>query len=72
MKGPDLLNNHLAVILRFRKEQRVVSEDIKQVLMHAECANSDCAFLCLLWNHNDEIEKFKNIGPIFGATSPHA
>ena len=69
LKGPNLLNNLVDIILRFRESHIAISADIEQMFMQVKVAPSDRSYLRSLWDHNGKIEEYEYTSHIFGATS---
>lgn len=49
MKGPDLVNRLIGVLLRFRKEQIAIVADIESMFYQVRCSSTDQDALRFLW-----------------------
>jgi len=73
LKGPDLLNNLVSVLLRFRKDKYAVTADIENMFPQVNVREIDTDSLRFLWRDNlaDEISEYQMLVHIFGkADSP--
>ena len=61
LKGLDLLNNLVSIVIRFRFGQFVVTSDIEQMFHQVRMRAEDRDALRFLWreNHNDYINDYK-------------
>ena len=61
LKGPDLLNNLISIVIRFRLGQFAVISDIKQIFHQVCMREKDRDALQFLWqeNPNDYIADYK-------------
>lgn len=70
LRGPDLNNTLLGVLLRFRKEQVVVTVDVEQMFYCFRVKESHRNYLRFVWfKDNDlskEITEFRMKVPVFG------
>lgn len=57
MTGPDLLNNLLGVLLRFRKESVGIMADIEQMFYCFMVQHDHRKYLRFIWHENNELEK---------------
>ena len=75
-KGPDLTNNLVGVLLRFRLNQIAVSADIEKMYHMIKLPKADRDFLRFLWFENNDISKkptiYRMTVHIFGSTSSPA
>ena len=73
MSGPDLANQIVGVIIRFREEPVVIMGDIESMFLQVLIPEYDCSLLRFLWwaNHDirDTVEDFEMKVHLFGATS---
>ncbi len=54
LPGPNLLNEVVGVLLRFRSGKVTVAGDIKQMFLNIRLAPEDRPYHCFLWNQNPE------------------
>ena len=57
LTGPDLTNNLVGVLMRFREEKVAVTGDIKQMFFNFEVNEKQRNFLRFLWFQDSNIEK---------------
>ena len=73
MQGPDLNNNLIGVLMRFREEPYAVVADIESMFHQAKVDPRDCDALRFLWWPNGELHstpaEYKMTVHVFGATS---
>jgi hypothetical protein len=72
LQGPDLVNNLVGVLLRFREESCAFSADIEKMYYQVKVPKSDRNFLRLFWVHNDnldDVREFRLLVHVFGAKS---
>lgn len=71
--GPNLTNELLGVLLRFRQERYVVMGDIECMFYQVQVEQEDQDFLRFLWwpegNVKDPVEEFRMTVHLFGAAS---
>ena len=68
LTGPDLLNNLVGVLLRFREHPVVVLSDIDGMFMQIAVRQVDQSALRFLWMIDNSIRQFQFTRLIFGAT----
>ena len=70
LTGPDLLQNLVAIILRFREHPIAISADIEGMFMQVGVPPSDQLFLRILWREEStgDVEAHQYTRHIFGAT----
>ena len=73
LKGPDLTNNLVGVLLRFRKESIALMADIERMFHQVYVSPEDCNVLRFLWWPNGDLlqepEDHQMLVHLFGATS---
>ena len=73
LSGPDLTNQIVGVLLRFREEQIAVMGDIEAMFHQVKVPKDQCSFLKFLWrddsNSHKEIIDYKMTAHVFGGTS---
>ena len=73
MKGPDLVNSLVGVLLRFRKEQIAVTPDVEAMFYQVQVAPRDQDALRFFWWQNGNLDSAPNIYRmavhLFGAKS---
>ena len=72
LQGPDLTNELLGVLLRFRKERIAVSCDVEQMFHQFHVCPEDRDFFRFLWLENGLYEQpveYRMCVHLFGATS---
>lgn len=73
LQGPDLTNNLLGVLLRFRQEPIAFTSDIKKMFYQVRVPQQDRRFLRFLWfgdsDLNGDIVEYRLAVHVFGATS---
>ena len=57
LTGPDMLNNLLGVLMRFRQRPVAISADIEQMFYRFSVPSSDRDFLRFFWHQENDIEK---------------
>jgi len=57
LKGPDIYNSLLGILLRFRKEAFAITVDIKQMFHNFRVTEDHRRFLHFLWHSNNDIQK---------------
>ncbi|XP_067948768.1 uncharacterized protein [Watersipora subatra] len=73
LSGPDLTNNMLGILLRFRKEQVAIACDIERMFYNFYVNEEDRDFLRFLWfDECGNIEEYRMTVHLFGATSSPA
>lgn len=76
LQGPDLTNNLLGVLLRFRQGMVAFTADIKKMFYQIKVPHSQRDYLRFLWfpnsDLNKEVEEYRVTVHIFGATSSPA
>ncbi|XP_075259989.1 uncharacterized protein LOC142351729 [Convolutriloba macropyga] len=68
LTGPDLLNNLVGVLLRFREHPVAVLSDIEGMFMQIAVRQEDQSTLRFLWMIDNSIRQFQFTILIFGAT----
>ena len=68
LTGPDLLNNLVGVLLRFREHPVAVLSDIEGMFMQIAVRQEDQSALRFLWMIDNSIRQFQFTRLIFGAT----
>ena len=68
LKGPDLLNNLVSIVIRFRLGQFAVTSDIEQMFHQVRVREEDRDALRFLWreNPNDYIDDYNRNVHLFG------
>ena len=68
LKGPDLLNNLVSIVIRFRLGQFAVTSDIEQMFHQVRVREEDRDALRFLWreNPNDYIDGYNMNVHLFG------
>ena len=70
LKGPDLMNNLLGILIRFREERIVIMSDIEPMFHQVRVSPNDCDVLRFLWWDNDNVNKkpleYKMVVHLFG------
>lgn len=73
LQGPDLTNSLVGVLTRFRQRSIVFMTDIEAMFDQVKVLEDDTDLLRFLWwpdgNLNNELEDYKMVVHIFGATS---
>lgn len=73
LQGPDLTNDLVGVLLRFRQERVAFSADIEKMFLMVRVPKGDSNFMRFLWypEHNFDVEpvQFRVMVHIFGAIS---
>ena len=73
LSGPDLTNQIVGVLLRFREEQIAVMGDIEAMFHQVKVPKDQCSFLKFLWwdysNPDKEIIDYEMTAHVFGGTS---
>jgi hypothetical protein len=73
LQGPDLANNLLGVLMRFRLEKVPLLGDIESMFYQVKVPPKDRNFLRFLWwpngNYNTKTEVYRMTVHLFGATS---
>ena len=73
LQGPDLNNNLIGVLMRFREENVAVVSDIESMFHQVRVDPSDCDALRFLWWQNGDLtsppDEYKMVVHVFGATS---
>ena len=67
LTGPDLLNNLLVVLMRFREHTVTVLPDIEGMFMQIAIHQIDQSALRLLWLSDNQIQQYQITRLIFGA-----
>ena len=52
LKGPDLMNNLIGILMRFRENKYVVMADVKEMFHQIKVKISDCDALRFVWREN--------------------
>ena len=73
LSGPDLTNQIVGVLLRFREEQVAVMGDIEAMFHQVKVPKHQCSFLKFLWWDNSDPDKeiidYEMTAHVFGGTS---
>ena len=73
MQGPDLTNNLVGVLLRFREGKYAFSADIKSMYYQVRIPDKDSNFLRFLWYRNHDLStepiEYRLLVHVFGAKS---
>ena len=71
MTAPDLLQNLIGIIFRFREQKIAITADIEAMFLQVKVPPEDCKVLRFLWrdNPNEPIKVFEYGRHIFGANS---
>ena len=73
LQGPDLTNNLLSILLKFREQPVALMADIEAMFYQVRVPKSDQDCLRFYWwpsgNHNKEPEVYKMVVHLFGAVS---
>ena len=72
LKGPDLFNNLVGVLTRFRMRCYAVMGDIEEMFHQILVENKDRDVLCFSWRDNyiDPIEDYRMNVHLFGKVDP--
>jgi hypothetical protein len=71
LKGPDLMNNLVGVLLRFREDYVAVMSDVEAMFHQVKVPHDDCDVLRFLWWPNGDLDNeqqtrnLKGIGWLF-------
>ncbi|XP_063404237.1 uncharacterized protein LOC134687709 [Mytilus trossulus] len=57
LKGPDLTNSLLGILLRFRKEAIAVTADVEQMFYNFKVSEEHRNYLRFIWHSDNDIEK---------------
>ena len=71
LTGPDLLQNLIGIIFRFREQKIAITADIEAMFLQVKVPPEDCKVLRFLWrdNPNEPIKVYEYGRHIFGAKS---
>ena len=70
LQGPDLTNNLLGVLLRFRQGLVAFTGDIEKMFYQVKVPKSDSNFMRFFWTDNDcNVREYRLTVHVFGATS---
>ena len=73
LQGPDLNNNLIGVLMRFREEPVAIVADIESMFHQVRLDPEDCDALRFLWwpsgDLSQSLEEYKMVVHVFGATS---
>ena len=73
LQGPDLTNNLVGVLIRFREEPIAIMADIEGMFHHVRVSPKDCDALRFLWwpenDFNKDPEDYQMLVHLFGAAS---
>lgn len=69
IKGPNLVEEIPAILLRFREKAIGVTSDIKRAFLQIGIRQDDQNFLKFLWWVNGRVEEFRHKRVVFGVTS---
>ena len=69
--GPDLLQNLVGIIFRFREHSIALTADIEAMFLQVKVLPADCKVLRFLWRYNvdEEIGVYEHSRHVFGAKS---
>ena len=71
LTGPDLLQNLIGIIFRFREQRVAITADIEAMFLQVKVPPEDCKVLRFLWrdNPNEPVNVYEYGRHIFGAKS---
>ena len=71
LTGPDLIQNLIGIIFRFREQKIAITADIEAMFLQVKVPPEDCKVLRFLWrdNPNEPIKVYEYGRHIFGANS---
>ena len=73
LQGPDLTNNLVGILTRFRQEPVALMADVESMFHQVHVSPNDCDALWFLWwpnnDFNSEPEEYQMMVHLFGATS---
>ena len=71
LTGPDLLQNLVGIILRFREHSVALTADIEAMFLQVKVPPADCKMLRFLWRYNidEKIGVYEYSRHVFGAKS---
>ena len=73
LQGPDLTNNLIGILLRFRQHQYAISADIKKMFLQVKVPPEDADLQRILWfpdgDTDQELCEYRLNTHVFGATS---
>ena len=71
LTGPDLLQNLIGIIFRFREQKIAITADIEAMFLQVKVPPEDCKVLRFLWrdNTNEPVKVYEYGRHIFGAKS---
>ena len=71
MTGPDLLQNLVGIIFRFREHQVALTADIEAMFLQVRVPPDDCKYLRFLWRDKleDDVQVYEYTRHVFGAKS---
>ena len=71
LTGPDLLQNLIGIIFRFREQRIAITADIEAMFLQVKVPPEDCKVLRFLWrdNTNEPVKVYEYGRHIFGAKS---
>ncbi|XP_067943333.1 uncharacterized protein [Watersipora subatra] len=73
LQGPDLFNNMLGILLRFREEPVAIACNVEKMFYNFQVNADDRNYLRFLWFGNSrEIKQYRMTVHLFGATSSPA
>ena len=67
LTGPDLINNLVGLLLRFRENPVAISADIEAMFMQVGIIEKDQPSMRFLWPTNHSVKQFQYTRLIFGA-----
>ena len=69
LTGPDLLQNLIGIIFRFREQKIAITADIEAMFLQVKVPSEDCKVLRFLWrdNTNEPVKVYEYGRHIFGA-----
>ena len=74
VRGPDLMNSLIGVLIRCRKERIVMAADVKQMFHQVKVNPEHTDAVCFLWWPDGDLQReplpHQMTGHIFGAKSP--
>ena len=76
MSGPDMVNNLLGILLRFRKDEVAMTADIEQMIYRFQVEEKHRNFFRFYWyrnnNPDDELKEYRIRAHVFGKSPSSA
>ena len=73
LNGPDLTNNLVGVLTRFRQERAALMADIESMFHQVKVSEAHCSYLRFPWwpdgNLESNLEEYQMVVHLFGAAS---